>query len=166
MNRRQLMLSGTGLLCVGTPTAQAQAATQTLVGQTLDGKPYDLVQERGKVVLVFFWATGCAVCRDKMPELRANYEAWRAKAFQIVAVSLDKSLDDLQSYERVLSGVVPSSQRFPSMWRGAAGHADSFGPVPQTPTAFLLDRKGAVVQQMRGRIAPALWDDIAELVLT
>jgi thiol-disulfide isomerase/thioredoxin len=167
MNRRTLMFSA-GLLCAGTQAAQAQPqpVTPMLSGQTLDGKPYDLAQDAGKVVMVFFWSTGCAVCRDKMPELRANYEAWRQKAFQLVAVSLDKTIEDLQAYERVLSGVVPPSQRFPSVWRGAAGHRDSFGAVPQTPTSFLLDRKGNLVKQMRGRIAPQLWDDVAELVLT
>ena len=166
MNRRDWVLSTAGLLCAGPQALLAQPTVATLVGQTVDGKPYDLAREKGKVVMVFFWSTGCAVCRDKMPELRANYEAWRDKAFQIVAVSLDKTLEDLQAYDRVLSGVVPPGQRFPWVWRGAAGHRDSFGPVTQTPTSFLLDRKGVAVKLMRGRIAPELWDDIAELVLT
>ena len=166
MNRRQMVLSATGLLGMGPAALRAQAAPFALSGRTLDGKPYDMAQEKGKVVLVFFWSTTCAVCRDKMPELRANYEAWREKAFQIVAVNVDKTLEDLQAYDRVLSGVVPPRQRFPWLWRGEANHRDNFGPVAQTPTSFLLDRKGALVKQVRGRVAPELWDDIAELVLT
>ena len=165
MNRRQMLLATSSLLCAVPPALLAQALPPALTGQTLDGKPYDLKQDKGKVVLVFFWSTNCAVCRDKMPELRANYEAWREKAFQIVAVCTDKSLDDVRAYERALSGVVPTSQRFPWVWRGAAGHHDNFGPVAQTPSTVLLDRKGMVVKQWRGRIAPELWDDIAELVL-
>ena len=166
MNRRDWVLSAAGLMCAAPRDLLAQAVAPALVGQTLDGKPYDLAQERGKVVMVFFWSTGCAVCRDKMPELRANYMAWRDKAFQLVAVSLDKTLGDLQAYDQVLSGVVPATQRFPWLWRGAASHRDSFGTVAQTPTTFLLDRKGSVVKEMRGRMAPELWDDIAELVLS
>ncbi len=169
MQRRQL-LKTTLASCLGVPAwLRAQpAATSSgavLSGTTLEGRPYDMKAEQGKVVLVFFWATDCAVCRDKMPELRLNYEAWRSKGFQLVAVSLDKSLSAVQGYQDILDRMVPPAQRFPSLWRGAAAHRDSFGPVLQTPTTFVLDRKHKQVNEIRGRIAPGLWDDIAELVL-
>jgi thiol-disulfide isomerase/thioredoxin len=145
--------------------ARAQAPAPSLSGQTLDGRPYDLRPDLGKVVLVFFWSTACPVCRDKMPELRLNYEAWRDKRFQLLAVSMDKSLGELRAYDAILNRVVPPAQRFPWVWRGAAVHRDNFGNVSQTPTSFLLDRQGQVVKVFRGRIEASLWDDIAELVL-
>ena len=148
------------------PRLQAQASAASLSGQTLDGKPYDLRQDLGKVVLVFYWSTGCPVCRDKMPELRVNYEAWRNKGFQLLAVSVDKSLDELRAYDAILNRVAPPTQRFPWLWRGASVHRDSFGSLSHTPTSFLVDRKGQVVKQFLGRIEATLWDDIAELVLT
>jgi thiol-disulfide isomerase/thioredoxin len=176
MNRRRLLHCACATLAgVGTPTAFAQPAAAaasapmsvaTLAGQTLDGKPYELRQDMGKVVLVFFWSTGCPVCRDKMPELRLNYEAWRNKGFQLLAVSVDKSLGELRAYDSILNRVVAPTQRFPWLWRGAADHRDSFGSLASMPTSFLVDRKGLVVRQMRGRIEASLWDDIAELVLT
>jgi thiol-disulfide isomerase/thioredoxin len=167
MNRRHFLHCSCAALAQGAVAgAQAQAPSASLSGQTLDGKPYDLRQDAGKVVLVFFWSTACPVCRDKMPELRLNYEAWRDKNFQLLAVSLDKSLDELRGYDAILNRVVPPGQRFPWLWRGAAAHRDSFGAMSQTPTSFLLDRKGQLVKQLRGRIEATLWDDIAELVLT
>jgi peroxiredoxin len=169
MNRRRFLhsalaasLASPGLLCAQTGGV---AAPPTLAGTTIEGRPYDMKAEQGKVVLVFFWSTDCAVCRDKMPELRLNYEAWRSKGFQLVAVSLDKSLAAVQDYQGILDRMVPKAQRFPSLWRGAAAHRDSFGPMLQTPTTFVLDRKHKVVNEIRGRIAPSLWDDVAELVL-
>lgn len=169
MKRRQL-LRATLASCLGSPAwPQAQPlaapAAATLAGTTLEGRPYDLKAELGKVVLVFFWSTDCAVCRDKMPELRLNFEAWRSKGFQLIAVNVDKSLSALQGYQAILDRTVPKAQRFPSLWRGAAAHRDSFGAVAQTPTTFVLDRKHGPVREIRGRIAPGLWDDIAELVL-
>ena len=168
MERRQFLQTAlvAGLVSPAALRAQSVAAGATLTGTTLEGQRYDLRAEQGKVVLVFFWSTDCAVCRDKMPELRLNYEAWRSKGFQLVAVSLDKSLAAVQDYQGILDRMVPPSQRFPSLWRGAATQRDSFGPVLQTPTTFVLDRKHKVVNEIRGRIAPGLWDDVAELVLS
>jgi thiol-disulfide isomerase/thioredoxin len=65
------------LLAVATtlvPLAHAQAPAAPVVeGKTIEGQPFRLSALKGKVVLVMFWSTGCAVCRDKMPELRQNY---------------------------------------------------------------------------------------------
>jgi peroxiredoxin len=168
MNRRNLLqaaMMGSALL---RPQQAAQAApaksAATLMGTTIDGRPYHLKDDAGKVVLVFFWSTECSVCRDKMPELRSNYEGWINKGFQLVAVSLDKKMADAVAYQRIIDGTVNPSKRFVSLWRGAANHSDSFGKIIQTPTSFILDRQHRVVNELRGRIAPSLWDDVAELV--
>ena len=161
--QRRLLLAGTLLASFGPLAAQPERAM--LTGQTLDGRPYDLRQDEGKVVLVFFWSTDCPVCRDKMPELRANFEGWRDKGFQLLAVNVDKSIEAVRTYEAILNRVVPPAQRFPWLWRGSSVHRDSFGSLTHVPTSFLLDRKGRPVRQFRGRIEAELWDDIAELVL-
>ena len=166
MKRRQFLQTALAASLVSPATLRAQtAAAATLAGTTLEGQAYDMKADQGKVVLVFFWSTDCAVCRDKMPELRLNFEAWREKGFQLVAVNTDKVLSAVQEYQAILDRMVPKAQRFPSLWRGAAAHRDSFGSVVQMPTAFVLDRKHRPVKEIRGRIAPSLWDDIAELVL-
>lgn len=165
--QRRRLLAGAALSALaGIARAQTAPPKHSLLGKTLDGRAYDLRQDQGKALLVFFWSTRCAVCRDKMPELRANYEAWRDKGFQLVAVSVDRSLDELRSYDSAVNRTVPPSQKFPLLWRGDVGHLDSFGPVSHTPSSFILDRQGLEVKQIRGRIDPALWDDMAELVLT
>ncbi len=164
--RRRLLAGAAFAALGGLVQAEPLRGRLTLTGTTLDGRAYDMAQDRGKAMLVFFWSTRCAVCRDKMPELRANYEAWRDKGFQLVAVSLDRHLDELKTYDSVINRMVPPAQKFPMLWRGDVGYRDSFGPVSHTPTSFILDRQGLEVKQVRGRIDPALWDDMAELVLT
>jgi thiol-disulfide isomerase/thioredoxin len=52
--------------------AAALTAMPQIEGKTIEGAPFKLSSLKGKVVLVMFWSTGCAVCRDKMPELRNN----------------------------------------------------------------------------------------------
>ena len=106
------------------PAAPAKAASAAAValpsieGKTIDGAPFKLSTLKGKVVLVMFWSTGCAVCRDKMPELRNNYSGWAGKPFELVAVSTDTRVQDLMDYERIISRTVPVKERFVQMWTG------------------------------------------------
>lgn len=144
--------------------AQTGTAPPSLRGTTLDGRPVDLARLRDKVVLVVFWSTDCAVCRDKMPELRANATGWRGQPFELLGVSTDRDRRQLQTYERLVEVAVPPSHRFPTVWRGEAGHQDSFGDPGTLPAAFLLDKQGRVVEHYNGRIPPQTWDRIAELL--
>jgi peroxiredoxin len=154
------------LLAALTLGAGAHAAPAQLTGTTVQGQPFDLAQSRGKVVLVFLWSTSCAVCLDKMPELRLNYQGWRDKGFELVAINTDRARADLDAYLNLTQRTAPSTQQFVQLWRKAPGHRDSFGNVPQNmPTSFLIDREGKIVKIFRGRMEAALWDDIAELVL-
>ena len=65
-----------------------------LRGPTLRGDRFDLARQRGRVVMVVYWSTDCAVCRDKLPELRQNLAGWSDKPFDLVMVSLDRREDD------------------------------------------------------------------------
>ena len=142
----------------------ASAQTPTLEGRTFEGQPFQLASLRGKVVLVMFWSTDCAVCRDKMGELRQNYQGWAGKPFEMVLVATDRRMQDLRDYEAIISRTVPLKQRFVQLWAGEAGYSDSFGPRGALPASFLLDKSGKVVERYTGRIQPEAWDRIAELL--
>ncbi len=149
-------------------TALAPGVADSMVpqmeGKTIDGSPFKLASLKGKVVLVMFWSTGCAVCRDKMPELRTNYEGWAGKPFELVAVNNDARVQDFLDYERIISTTVPLKQRFVQLWTGESSYKDNIGKPAQLPAAFLVDKTGKVVERYVGRIPPEAWDRIADLL--
>lgn len=144
--------------------AMVPAAVPQIEGKTIEGAPFRLASLKGKVVLVMFWSTGCAVCRDKMPELRNNYEGWAGKPFELVAVNTDSRMQDFLDYERIISRTVPLKQRFVQLWTGDGGYKDNIGKPMQLPAAFLVDKTGKVVERYVGRIPPEAWDRIADLL--
>ncbi len=168
MNVRNLLLLPAVVACLFLPPAavaqESRPAAPALEGRTLDGQPFTLAGLKGKVVLVMFWSTGCAVCRDKMPELRQNYEGWAGKPFELVLVSVDRRLQDLSDYERIIGRMVPVRQRFVQLWAGEPGYRDGFGKPAQLPASFLIDKTGRIVDRYSGRIPAEAWDKIADLL--
>lgn len=133
-------------------------------GATIQGRPFNLASLRGKVVLLMFWSTECAVCRDKMPELRLNYEGWKSQPFELVLVSLDRRKQDLDEYEKLIAHLVPPGQRFIQLWGGGAAYADNIGKPARLPMTYLIDKSGRVVESYSGRIPAEAWDRIADLL--
>jgi thiol-disulfide isomerase/thioredoxin len=137
-------------------------------GTTLEKKQFRLGALKGKVVLVMFWATDCAVCRDKMPELRENVRGWADKPFEMVLVSVDRSMRDVDSYNDIINKAVPLKQRFTQLWTGQAGYKDNLGSGTMTrsqlPMAILIDKDGKEVERYTGRIPADVWDKIADLL--
>ncbi len=156
-------------MALGPPALLAQTTPvpgtlPVLRGSTLEGRAFDLQALRGKVVMVVFWSTDCAVCRDKMPELRANVKGWAGQPFELVSVSTDRQRSNAVSYQQLVNATVPTNQRFTTLWAGEPQYRDSFGAPGQLPAAFLLDKSGALVEQYHGRIPPEAWDRIADLL--
>ena len=139
-----------------------------VTGLTFDKKPFQLSSLKGKVVVLMFWTTDCAVCRDQMPELRENIRGWADKPFELVLVSADKRMSDVDSYNAILSQAVPVKQRFVQLWTGDVDYKSSVNvaqiPKNQLPLTYVLDKSGKVVASQSGRIPVAWWDFIAELL--
>ena len=59
----------------------------------LDGQTFDLSAQRGKVVIVNFWATWCPPCREEMPALDAFYRRYHGQGLEMIGVSADRPHD-------------------------------------------------------------------------
>ena len=45
---------------------------------------------KGKYVLIDFWASWCGPCRNEMPNVKAAYEKYASKGFEVISISIDK----------------------------------------------------------------------------
>jgi thiol-disulfide isomerase/thioredoxin len=113
------------------------------------GNEVRLSDYRGQVILVNFWATWCGPCVEEMPALNRLQAEMGGDEFQVVTISLDRSLDDAVSFfERYDLAELPIIHDT---------HLASFTRIqtPGLPTSILYDRQGREIGRLT---APAEWD--------
>ena len=114
-----------------------------LKGASLSGGVIDAQQYRGKVVLVLFWSTWCKPCTEDLPQIRALYEQYADRGFEILGVNLDIEKELVQPY------LTQHRVRWPQLYE--PGGLDSplarrYGIIT-LPTMFLVDTQGKVVNK-------------------
>lgn len=127
----------------------SQAIAQPTVGQQAydislpdaKGNVQKLSDQRGKVVLVDFWASWCGPCRKANPELAVLYSKYRDKGFEIFGVSID---DEKKAWKKAIA-----ADRI--TWKQVNERGGWDAPVAlqwkleQIPASFLLDQQGKVI---------------------
>jgi peroxiredoxin len=64
----------------------------------LDGRLHRLSDYRGRVVLINFWATWCAPCRDEMPSIQELKRKLSGRPFVVLAVNLDEPESRIRNF--------------------------------------------------------------------
>ncbi|NML25301.1 TlpA disulfide reductase family protein [Zoogloea dura] len=127
---------------------------------TLDGQAARLSALRGKVVLVNFWATTCTTCVAEMPALVDTYRRFSGQGFETVAIAMNYDPADYVRNYASKNGL-PFTVGLDTSGDAAKG----FEEVRLTPTTFLIDRKGRIVQKFLGAPDfPKLHADIEKLL--
>ena len=104
----------------------------------LDGREVDLAKLTGKVVLVEFWSTTCGPCIAEMPTVKAVYEKFHDRGFEVVAVSLDDKEIALRRF--IKEKKLPWPQHFDGKgWENQ--FAVRYG-IFSIPTMWLVDKRG------------------------
>lgn len=131
-------------LCVG--SLHAATATQpTLTVATLDGGRFDLAAERGKWVIVNFWATWCSPCIKEMPDISAYVAAHK----NVVAIGL--AYEDTEKAEvEAFAKAHPVS--YPLAQLDVYAPPADFETPRGLPTTYLIAPDGSIAKKFTGPI--------------
>lgn len=111
----------------------------------LDGSTRAGAALAGQVTLVNFWATTCSVCVAEMPQMVTLFNTYHRQGFATVAVAM--------AYDPPASVIRYSESRqlpFDVVIDNTGSVARAWGDIEATPTTFLVNRQGKIVQRFVG----------------
>ena len=135
------------------PSTTPAEATRTEIGQvaptftlkTTGGEVFDLREQRGKVVLLNFWATWCPPCIEEMPALRDRvYEAFSGEDFAMLCIAREEGDEKIRAFakKRKVSALPMAGDVDRSVYALYAEHT--------IPRNVVIDRDGVIVYQSFG----------------
>jgi thiol-disulfide isomerase/thioredoxin len=117
----------------------------------LDGRPINLAESHGKVILLNFWATWCGPCRAEIPDLIELQNKYKGR-LQILGLVVDD--DDQDAIKEFVD-------RYGINYPVAIASGDiriKYGGIGALPTSFMLDSEGRIVQKHEGLRDPVLYE--------
>jgi thiol-disulfide isomerase/thioredoxin len=124
---------------IARPGAPAPPITLPVLG----GGTANLAADRGKVVLVHFWATWCEPCKSEMPALQNLANGLRGQSFSLYSVDLQEDAESISAFQRQFGldlYVLLDDEGSVTRAYGVRG----------LPATFLIDRQGVVRVQRLG----------------
>ena len=128
------------------PALAPSAAAPDFTLHAMDGPNLRLKEQRGRVVMVNFWATWCGPCRQEMPQLNRLYEKYRASGFQLLGVNVD---DDTKKAAEVAAKL---GVTFPVLL-DTDKTVSKLYDLSTMPSTVIIDRDGKVRYLHRGYLA-------------
>lgn len=126
------------MTCLSSPVfaeLQTGQPAPNIEGTLSDGKPFSLNTNKGKVVLVNFWASWCEPCREEMPIIESYLKKNRAKGLEVLAISMDKP-SDLEQAKKIM-------QNYSFLYADKKQMDYSgYGRIWRIPSTFIIDKQG------------------------
>ena len=117
----------------------------------LHGEAIELSDYQGQVVFLNFWATWCKPCQEEMPSmerLHQDLESNFSDRFVMLAVSIDKSADDIPAF------MAKHKLTFPVL-HDRWGKVDRIYKIMGVPETYIIDQTGVLVEKV---IGPRDWN--------
>jgi cytochrome c biogenesis protein CcmG/thiol:disulfide interchange protein DsbE len=105
---------------------------------TFTGEPLSLAAQRGKVVVVNFWASWChPACYEEAPALERSWRSYRDRDVVVIGVDIQDSMEAARKF------MTDFSLSFPNA-RDVSGKVSVDYGVYGVPETFFIDRKGVI----------------------
>jgi thiol-disulfide isomerase/thioredoxin len=131
-----------------TPAPAAMPAQPTLHVTTLDGKTFDLAAQRGKWVIVNYWATWCVPCIKEMPDISRFVTAHK----NVTAIGL--AYEDSEPAE-IKAFLAKHPVAYPIAQVTLDQPPKDFDEPRGLPTTYLIGPDGKVARHIVGPVTEA-----------
>jgi peroxiredoxin len=115
------------------------------------GQQQSLSQWRGKVLVLNFWATWCAPCREEMPEFVRAQREFGPRGLQFVGIAVDEP-DKVAQFAKELELNYPALMGGYGAVELSKTLGNQLGALPFT---VVIDRTGAVARTQLGPFTPS-----------
>jgi len=147
-SRNLLLFSGlclwAGLLSAAPPPPKIGDPSPAFTLQTLDGKSVTSESLKGKTVLLDFWATWCAPCRQALPELKSLSRKNAGHSLVVISVSVDEDRAAVADF------VQKSGMDWLQAWDPQGKVTNGIFGINDFPNYVLIDAKGKIAYRQRG----------------
>lgn len=152
--RRRQTIPAVVLLALATELSAAGPYSSRLRGE-LDaaGLQRVLAAQKGKVVVLNFWATWCVPCREEFPDLGRLQTAYRERGFAVIGISTDFA-SQRPAVEKFLADLKPP---FSNYVKKPGGDDQRFIDAVERswggelPFTVLYDRSGRKAKVLSGK---------------
>lgn len=111
--------------------------------QALGGANVRLSDQKGKIVLLNFWATWCPPCRAEMPSIEKLWQATKAGAFTVMGVSVGEEPATVKGF------IAKQGYSYPIYVDPSGTLGEAFN-ARSIPTTYILDKSGAAIAGIVG----------------
>jgi thiol-disulfide isomerase/thioredoxin len=114
-----------------------------LSGKTLDGRAFDLAGQKGKVVLIHYWASWADPCKPDMAVIKSLQAKYGSQGFFPVGVNVDTSPKEAAEFAR------QEKISWPQLYEqgGLDGSLAANLGIVTLPTMLLIGKDGRVVNR-------------------
>lgn len=130
----------------GSKPAPSTASLYATTLKDLQDQPQTLEAYKGKVSVVYFWATWCAPCQLETPKLVKLYDRFKEKDVVVIGIALDNA-DKVRAFTKKMGVTYPTVYGGTSAIQIGRDLGNDVGAVPFT---VILDKAGNVVETIRG----------------